>query len=116
MRFRTFTIGRGQEADIRVDDPHVSRLHAELTLTKAGRYYLTDRNSTCGTEVLRGGKWVRHRQGYVGSDARLRVHTKEFVIADLVERVSPPKRDSAPRREVASVHPRRNAGGEVEVG
>ena len=84
MAFRTLTVGRGSRADIRLDDASVSRLHAELTLTAAGRCYLTDRNSTGGTRVLRGGEWTPRRQGYVDPGDRVRFGKCEVVLADLL--------------------------------
>lgn len=45
-------VGRGSEADVRLDDPNVSRRHAEFRLD-AGRWMVTDLGSTNGT-LLRG--------------------------------------------------------------
>ena len=63
------TIGRGQECRVRIDDPKVSRLHADITRDPHGRYLLTDLSSHNGTVVdgrqlvgalvLRGGEAVR---------------------------------------------------------
>lgn len=44
------TIGRRLENDLVIDDPRVSRLHAELRAVE-GHYVLCDRNSTGGTFV-----------------------------------------------------------------
>jgi two-component system cell cycle response regulator len=44
-------IGRGEAADIRVLDGDVSRLHARVTLTPAGRHEITDLDSMNGTFV-----------------------------------------------------------------
>jgi pSer/pThr/pTyr-binding forkhead associated (FHA) protein len=44
------TIGRGQEADVVVDNPAVSRLHARFSL-HGGEHRLTDLNSTNGTFI-----------------------------------------------------------------
>ena len=48
------TIGRGAEADIRIDDPDLSRRHAELSVS-ADRVWLADCGSTNGT-VLGGSR------------------------------------------------------------
>lgn len=53
MSFITYTIGRGKSADIVIDHESVSRLHAELTVTSSGKYYLVDRNSSLGTCIIR---------------------------------------------------------------
>jgi hypothetical protein len=50
----TSTIGRGEEADIVVDDPGVSRIHAEIRVTTDGPHLLAtvrDLGSTNGTFV-----------------------------------------------------------------
>ena len=114
MAFRTLTIGRGKRADIRLDDASVSRLHAELTLTAAGRCYLTDRNSTGGTRVLRGGEWTPHRQGWVDPAAKVRFGKCEAALADLLHgRGFPPA--AAAEQAPLSAAPRRNAEtGEIE--
>jgi len=44
------TIGRGDEADITIDNPAISRIHASLEL-KNGTFFLTDLKSTNGTTV-----------------------------------------------------------------
>ena len=47
---QTLTIGRGQDADITVDNNAISRQHSSLEL-KGGVYYLTDLYSLNGTKV-----------------------------------------------------------------
>lgn len=116
MTFRTLTIGRSRRADIRLDDASVSRMHAELTVIKGGRCYLTDRNSLGGTGVRRGGRWVSHRQGYVDPDAKLRLGRCEVSLPDLLKGRSFPDRAATPSHEPVSVKPRRNVGtGELEI-
>lgn len=44
-------IGRGQEADIRATDNSVSRLHALITRSAKGKFYLKDYDSKFGTVV-----------------------------------------------------------------
>lgn len=46
----TLVIGRGTEADIRVDDPHVSGTHAVVT-SHGGQVSIDDRESSNGTSV-----------------------------------------------------------------
>ena len=116
MAFQTLTIGRSRNADIRLDDISVSRMHAELTLTRGGSCYLTDRNSLRGTRVLRNGKWASHKQGYVASDAKLRFGKCEVALTDILKGRSFPDEASIPAYEPVSVKPRRNAEtGEVEA-
>ena len=46
--FSVYRIGRGAGVDIQIDDDSVSRVHAELTVTQSGAYYLTDCASSGG--------------------------------------------------------------------
>jgi hypothetical protein len=47
---RSVVLGRSKECDIRVDDPNVSRRHAELR-QEGATYWLVDLDSTNGTEL-----------------------------------------------------------------
>ena len=116
MTFYTLTIGRSRQADIRLEDASVSRLHAELTMPRGGCCYLTDRNSLRGTRVLRNGRWASHRRGYVDSDAKLRFGKCEVALSDLLKGKSSPDGAATPHYEPVSVKPWRNVEtGEVEV-
>jgi len=49
-----FTVGRGADADVRINDPGISRIHAQFSVTGAGptlRVRITDLNSTNGILV-----------------------------------------------------------------
>jgi pSer/pThr/pTyr-binding forkhead associated (FHA) protein len=48
---RTFFFGRGQEANVRVTDISVSRLHASVFKSAQGYYYLCDNKSKFGTLI-----------------------------------------------------------------
>src|SRR5207245_7861608 len=50
-------LGRGAEANLRFDEPSVSRCHARITCAGPGSYFLEDLGSTNGTYV--GGRPVR---------------------------------------------------------
>ena len=50
----TLTIGRSDDSDLPVDDPHASRSHARLELVR-GQFLLTD-ESTNGTWLIRDGR------------------------------------------------------------
>lgn len=52
-------VGRGEEADVRIDEPLVSRLHARIEL-RAGRYFVVDLGSTNLTRV--NGEVVQERE------------------------------------------------------
>jgi hypothetical protein len=47
---RRVVLGRSRECDVRIDDPNVSRRHAEL-LQEGATYWLVDLDSTNGTEL-----------------------------------------------------------------
>lgn len=52
-----YTIGRNADNDIVIQDPSVSRRHAELEGVGSRRYRLTDLDSSAGTFVFRDGEW-----------------------------------------------------------
>jgi predicted component of type VI protein secretion system len=70
---KTLTIGR-KGTDIVLEDAEkqISRLHAELTITDGGRYYLVDCGSSNGTSVKRQGAWKPVKQDYVTEDELVR--------------------------------------------
>jgi diguanylate cyclase (GGDEF)-like protein len=100
-------IGRGREADVRIDDAGASRAHARVTATAEGRYILEDLGSTNGTFVdarkvdrceLRSGDRV-----YVGPNVVL-----SFAIVDAqAERVAHQLYESSVRDPLTRAHNRR---------
>jgi hypothetical protein len=48
--FGGLSIGRGGQADVRIDDRYASGLHARI-YSHGGRYYIEDMNSTNGTAL-----------------------------------------------------------------
>ena len=63
------TIGRGMDANIRLADAGVSRIHSRIARTKKGRYYIEDMNSTNGTLV--NGEKVTHHDLQVGDRVQI---------------------------------------------
>lgn len=118
MTFRTFTIGRHPDADVRIDPNGrraVSRTHAEVTVAE-GLYFLIDRNSSYGTHVLGGSGWQEHRQGYVDASAKVRFGEYETSLADLLDHAMQRSPNVEVPYEPLSIRPRRNPGtGEVET-
>ena len=85
MAFQTLTIGRRRDADIRLTDMSVSRMHAEVTIAGDGRCFLIDCGSLRGTWTRSGnGEWTRHRQGYVEATSRVRFGRFETQLKKLV--------------------------------
>ena len=82
-RIKTFLIGRNHDCDLTLDDPGVSRRHAEVVVIADGRYYLTDRNSTRGTFVLHKSNWRPLHQEFVNSTDRIRFGTHEIAASRL---------------------------------
>lgn len=67
MDGRTYTIGR--DAHIRIDDPCLSRGHAEIQFIDGG-IFLRDLNSTNGTYLIKNGEPIRFYRGYVHPNQR----------------------------------------------
>lgn len=60
LRSATTTIGRGEDADVQIDEPDASRRHAVIE-RKRGAYLLRDLGSTNGTylrELLHGAEAI----------------------------------------------------------
>jgi hypothetical protein len=81
----SYRIGRGSDNDIIIDDPSISRRHAELEDRGGGRYCLRDLGSSNGTSVQRGGGWevVDEAEIELDTPVRLgqRVVTAETMLA-----------------------------------
>ncbi|PFG17958.1 type III secretion system (T3SS) inner membrane Yop/YscD-like protein [Propionicimonas paludicola] len=74
-----FSIGRGTDADLRINDPGVSRLHARINVvdTAAGQQVsIEDLGSTNGITV----DGVRTRQASLGEGSRIEIGTTRLAI------------------------------------
>ena len=80
----TYVIGRSTAADIKLSDPTVSRLHAELVHSGDGTWYLTDRRSSGGTYRMDAGGWIEITQDFVRPGDRLRLGGYECTLDDLL--------------------------------
>lgn len=67
----TVRIGRSAEADVPLDDPDVSRLHCEVTVSEDGRVAVADLGSTNGTSL--DGSEVHDRPVRLAPGALLRL-------------------------------------------
>lgn len=76
-RIKTFSIGSGDGADIRIAREGVAYRHAELTIARSGALHLTDCGSEQGSLRRDGADWVPIRQGYVEAETRLRLGSHE---------------------------------------
>jgi predicted component of type VI protein secretion system len=89
MRIRTYLIGRHPDCDVVVNDPTVSRFHAELVQGTDGRFYLTDRASASGSWRREGESWVRVRQSFIGPEEPIMLG-RYATSADALLRLLPP--------------------------
>lgn len=80
----SWLIGRGEQANIRIDDGTVSREHADLVETSPGHYLLADLGSSGGTYRLRNGNWERLVRGHVSADDQVKLGEWIGTVADLL--------------------------------
>ena len=81
---KIYTIGRGAECDIRLDDPSVSEVHAQVQLLADGKLSIVDRDSTNGSFFFDGSQWREFVRATVNPTARLRFGNCERVASQLV--------------------------------
>ena len=109
---RRLRIGRGRDVDVVLNSESVSRLHAELVVSERSgghrEYVISDRNSTNGTRVLRGGRWQRIRESVVEPNERIRLGDYETTPRSL-EEMAP--RSLGPDRQRQGTQPNREAEG-----
>lgn len=101
------SIGRHSGCDIVVDDPGVSRHHADLTPAGGGRFRLRDTDSSGGTFVKDGQLWRRVQRTVVSMGDTVRIGSSEFTIADLVGRLRDHSAALETPAEEAGANPRR---------
>ena len=77
-----FTIGR--EGHIYINDPSVSRQHAEIKFID-GRIRLRDLNSTNGIYLVRGTRLVYFQEGYVKPQQIVVMGRRQFTVKSLLE-------------------------------
>lgn len=71
-----FTIGRGSDADLRVNDPGISRRHAEFQVHAGGRIRIVDLGSTNGI-VVNGN---RVREADIGDGSRIEIGSTRMLV------------------------------------
>lgn len=82
---RSYSVGRDAAADIPIADTSVSRLHAVISEVGGDRLSVTDRASSNGTFVVRGGVAREIQSEQVAGADILRFGTVEIAVADLLE-------------------------------
>lgn len=71
-----FTIGRGSDADLRVNDPGISRRHAEIQVHAGGRIRIVDLGSTNG--IMVNGNRVREAD--IGDGSRIEIGSTRMLV------------------------------------
>lgn len=79
---RTYVIGR--EGHIYINDPTVSKQHAEIQVIN-GEIYLKDLNSTNGTYLVKNQRLVAFKEGYVQLNQAVVLGNRHYTIQQLLE-------------------------------
>ncbi|MDH3387569.1 MAG: FHA domain-containing protein [Gammaproteobacteria bacterium] len=82
MESRTYVIGR--EGHIYINDPTVSKQHAEIQVIN-GEVYLRDLNSTNGTFLIKNNRLVPFHEGYVQLHHPIVLGNRQYTIQALLE-------------------------------
>ena len=82
MESRAYVIGR--EGHIYINDPAVSKRHAEIQIIK-GEIYLRDLDSSNGTYLVKNNKLIPFVEGYVQLKQAIVLGDREYTISDLLE-------------------------------
>jgi pSer/pThr/pTyr-binding forkhead associated (FHA) protein len=99
---RHFTIGRSQQNDIVIEEPSVSRRHAELRELGGGWYKLVDLGSTHGTHVERGGVWEKLTVAEVTRRNRIRFGSYTRSVDSLLDAALVVKPERRPRQNLST--------------
>ena len=113
-KHRVLIVGRGREADIRLNHRTVSRLHLELVLGAGGEIHVADRSSRNGTRVRTDGKWQTLGAKPVSLSDRLQLGDLEITVEELLRR-APPERDDTGRGVEPSVGERPGANRDMDL-
>jgi pSer/pThr/pTyr-binding forkhead associated (FHA) protein len=81
LESRTYIVGR--EGHIRIEDPAVSKQHAEIEIID-GEVYLRDLDSTNGTFLIKNKRLVAFKEGYVQLHQMLVLGNKQYSVKDLL--------------------------------
>ena len=82
MESRTYIIGR--EGHIYINDPTVSKQHAEIQVIN-GEVYLRDLGSTNGTFLIKNNRLVPFHEGYVQLHQPIVLGNRQYTIQSLLE-------------------------------
>ncbi|MFV2031946.1 MAG: FHA domain-containing protein [Gammaproteobacteria bacterium] len=82
MGNQTYIVGR--EGHIFINDPTVSKKHAEIQI-KNGEIYLRDLGSTNGTYLVKNQRLVPFKEGYVQLKQAVVMGNRQYTIYELLE-------------------------------
>ena len=82
LESRTYVIGR--EGHIYINDPTVSKQHAEIQVIN-GEVYLRDLGSTNGTFLIKNNRLVPFNEGYVQLHQPIVLGNRQYTIQSLLE-------------------------------
>jgi pSer/pThr/pTyr-binding forkhead associated (FHA) protein len=82
LESRTYIIGR--EGHIYINDPTVSKQHAEIQVI-SGEVYLRDLGSTNGTFLIKNNRLVPFNEGYVQLHQPIVLGNRQYTIRSLLE-------------------------------
>jgi len=115
-----YVIGRQEDCDVVVQDPSVSRRHAEAEDKGMGKIRVTDLGSANGTYVLEGGRWTQVETTTVNMRTPIRLGDVETTLERLVPALAPHERTQALRNPVqtpgAAAPAPIDAGGQASAG
>jgi len=74
----------GREGHIKIDDPTVSKKHAEIKIID-GEVYLRDLNSTNGTFLIKNKRLVPFKEGYVQLNQMLVLGNQKYSVKELLK-------------------------------
>jgi pSer/pThr/pTyr-binding forkhead associated (FHA) protein len=79
---KTYIIGR--EGHIYINDPTVSKQHAEIQVIN-GEVYLRDLDSTNGTYLIKNNRLVPFHEGYVQLHQPIVLGNRQYTVQSLLE-------------------------------
>jgi Inner membrane component of T3SS, cytoplasmic domain len=91
MAVRSFTIGRGVQADVIVDDEYLAPLHARFDVDEAGAVMVTDLGTVNG--ILIEGKRHRDVRDLMVTDGVMQVGRTRLRLRTIKESIAPEKPD-----------------------
>lgn len=101
---RTYIVGRGDSADIKLDDASVSREHLSIT-GQQGRWLIRDLQSNNGTYVLSDQGTTEISEAILDEREELLLGQYRVRLADLTAGIAPPQPQPTPQSEGDSGRP-----------